>query len=87
MITIVDYCLNRAVEAKTTTEAAFWIVLGQEVEARPDLRAVQCPDVEQAHAKAMVLVNSLDPVPFANKAMAEVKTLFVCDRIVKRTCL
>ena len=85
MITIVDYCLNRAIEARTTTEAAFWIVLGQEVEARPDLRAVQCSDVEQAHAKAMVLVNSLDPVPFANKTMAEVKALFVCERIVKRT--
>lgn len=84
MITIVDYCLNRAIEAKSKTEAAFWFVLGQEVEARPDLRAVQCPDVEQAHAKALVLVNSLDPVPFANKTMAEVKTLFVCDRTVER---
>ncbi len=84
MITIVDYCLNRAVQAKSKTETAFWIVLGQEVEARPDLRAVQCPDAEQAHAKAMMLANSLDPVPFTNKTMAEVKTLFVCERVPAR---
>lgn len=76
MITIVDYCLNRAVQAKSKTETAFWCVLGQEVEARPDLHACQCEDERQAHAKAMVLVESLDRVEFAKKTMAEVKGLF-----------
>ena len=76
MITIVDYCLNRAVSSKSKTETAFWVVLGQEVEVRPDLCRVQCEDERQAHAKAMVLVESLDRVEFAKKTMAEVKGLF-----------